>query len=95
LDKFVLTAAILGIIGIAMIIAGTMNLRDAPEQEEESTPKRSKKKADKKRGSNMLSNVMFGGSSNMDLKKQGRLRIQIGFVFTVIGLIVAVTYVFN
>ena len=95
MDKFVLNAAAFGIIGIAMIIAGAMNLRDAPEQEEESTQKRSKKKGDKKKGANMLSNWMFGGSSNMDLKKQGRLRIQIGFVFTVIGLIVALTYVFN
>jgi len=76
-----------------MVIAGIMNLKDSAKQAEEPVKKRSKKIPEKKK-ENFFVNWMLGGSSNMDLKKQGRLRIQIGVVLIIFGLIIAGTFIF-
>jgi len=98
LDKNVFIVAAFAIIGIAMIIGGIFNLREtAPEPEEEPAKKGSKKKRTAnaeapKSGSNLIANWFLGGNRGMDLKKQGRMRIQIGTVLTVIALLLAYVY---
>ena len=98
MDRIVLIVAAFAIIGIGMIIAGIFNLRSSATEEEVEIPtkKRSKKnrakKSEAKSDSNLLANWMFGGHRGMDLKKQGRMRIQIGIVLIVIALIIAGTY---
>ena len=95
LDRLVLVAAAFGIIGIAMVIAGIMNLRAALDEEDEPVNNRSKKKAVKRKERSTFTNWLLGGSSNMPLKKQGSLRIKIGIVLIVCGLVVAGTFLFG
>ena len=93
MNRNVFIVAAFAIIGIAMVIAGIVNLRDAKKEESISDDERKKKDANRKENrGNLLSTWMFGGSSDMELNKQGRLRIQIGSVLLVISLLIAYVY---
>jgi hypothetical protein len=86
LDKNVIIAIALAVIGVAMIVAGITTLRsDVEPKEEASTTKRSKKAVAPEKESNMLANWLFGGHRGMEAKKEASLRIKIGIFFVVVA----------
>ncbi|MFC1905878.1 hypothetical protein ACFLWJ_00145 [Chloroflexota bacterium] len=85
MNSYIFAAVALAAMGIAMVVAGIFNLKENAEQEK-LPPKKHKKKTE----TNLMANWMLGGHRSMDLKKQGRLRIQVGSVFIAIALLVVV-----
>jgi len=93
LNKTIIIIVALGIIGVGMVIAGIFNLRDNSEQEDETTTKRTKKNSEAETNANIFANWMFGGHRGMEVKKLGRMRVQIGMVFIVVALLLAYVYI--
>jgi putative Mn2+ efflux pump MntP len=93
LNNTIVGVVALAIMGIGMIIAGIKNTQEAAQQEKLPPKERKKKEPPKSQTQGWLSNFAFGGTSDMDLRRMGQTRINLGIFFLVIALIVAYVFI--